>query len=200
MLRPIRAKQVELEMGSIDQLVPDDHLLRKIDATIDFSFIYDKVKPYYSEDNGRPPIDPVMLFKMLFIGYLYGIRSERQLEKEIETNIAYRWFLGLSLTDSVPHHSTISFNRHKRFKETDIFQEIFDETVLLAMKHRMVGGRALFTDSPHLKANANKRKFTKKTVQVETREYIEDLNKAVEEDRKAHGKKPLPERDKRKRD
>ncbi|WP_096188171.1 transposase [Evansella halocellulosilytica] len=195
MLRPIRAKQVELEMVSIDQLVPDDHLLRKIDATIDFSFIYDKVKPYYSEDNGRPPIDPVMLFKMMFIGYLYGIRSERQLEKEIETNIAYRWFLGLSLTDSVPHHSTISFNRHKRFKETDIFQEIFDETVLLAMKHRMVGGRALFTDSTHLKANANKRKFTKKTVQVETREYIEDLNKAVEEDRKAHGKKPLPERE-----
>nr|WP_257009857.1 transposase [Evansella halocellulosilytica] len=122
MLRPIRAKQVELEMVSIDQLVPDDHLLRKIDATIDFSFIYDKVKPYYSEDNGRPPIDPVMLFKMLFIGYLYGIRSERQLEKEIETNIAYRWFLGLSLTDSVPHHSTISFNRHKRFKETDFFK------------------------------------------------------------------------------
>ncbi len=68
------------------------------------------------------------------------------------------------------------------------------------MKHRMVGGRALFTDSTHLKANANKRKFTKKTVQVETRVYIEDLNKAVEEDRKAHGKKPLPERDKRKRD
>ncbi|WP_407081103.1 IS1182 family transposase [Evansella halocellulosilytica] len=200
MLRPIRAKQVELEMVSIDQLVPDDHLLRKIDATIDFSFIYDKVKPYYSEDNGRPPIDPVMLFKMMFIGYLYGIRSERQLEKEIETNIAYRWFLGLSLTDSVPHHSTISFNRHKRFKETDIFQEIFDETVLLAMKHRMVGGRALFTDSTHLKANANKRKFTKKTVQVETRVYIEDLNKAVEEDRKAHGKKPLPERDKKEKE
>ncbi|UCZ55170.1 IS1182 family transposase [Bacillus shivajii] len=194
MLRPIKEKQVELEMVSIDQLVPEDHLLRKIDAAINFSFIYEKVKPYYSEDNGRPPIDPVMLFKMMFVGYLYGIRSERQLEKDIQTNVAYRWFLGLGLTEPVPHHSTISFNRHKRFKDTDIFQEVFDEIVLLAMEHRMVGGRALFSDSTHLKANANKRKFVKRDVQIETREYIEELNEAIEEDRKAHGKKPLPKR------
>ncbi|ERN55184.1 IS5/IS1182 family transposase, partial [Alkalihalophilus marmarensis] len=82
----------------------------------DFNFIYDRVKSFYSQDNGRPPIDPVILFKMMLVGYLFGIRSERQLEKEIQTNVAYRWFLGLNLTDSVPHHSTISFNRHKRFK------------------------------------------------------------------------------------
>ncbi|ADC51490.1 transposase (plasmid) [Alkalihalophilus pseudofirmus OF4] len=196
MLRPIREKQIELEMVSIDQLVPEDHLLRKIDATIDFNFIYDRVKSFYSEDNGRPPIDPVMLFKMMLVGYLFGIRSERQLEKEIQTNVAYRWFLGLNLTDSVPHHSTISFNRHKRFKGTKIFQDIFDEVVLLAMEHRMVGGRLLFTDSTHLKANANKRKFVKETVQVDTREYIEELNQAIEDDRKAHGKKPLPKKEK----
>ena len=150
---------------SIDELVPDNHLLRKIDKYIDFSFIYNKVKPYYCEDNGRPPIDPVMLFKMLFIGYLYGIRSERQLEQEIQVNVAYRWFLGLGFKDKVPDHSTISYNRHGRFKDTPIFQEIFDEIVRSAINHKMVGGKVLFSDSTHLKANANKKKFIIEKIQ-----------------------------------
>jgi len=186
--------QNEIEFVSIDELVPDNHLLRKIDKYIDFSFIIERVKPYYSEDNGRPSIDPLVLFKMMFIGYFYGIRSERQLEQEIKLNVAYRWFLGLRFKDPVPHHSTISWNRHKRFKDTDIFQEIFDEIVLLAMNHKMVGGRVLFTDSTHLKANANKHKFTREEVEVETREYLDELNKAIEEDRAEHGKKPLKEK------
>ncbi|UGB29801.1 MULTISPECIES: IS1182 family transposase [Bacillaceae] len=187
--------QNEVEFIVIDDLVPENHLLRKIDKYIDFSFILEKVKPYYCEDNGRPSIDPLVLFKMMFVGYLYGIRSERQLEEEIKMNIAYRWFLGLKLSDRVPHHSTISWNRRTRYKETNIFQEIFDEIVFQAMEHRMVGGRVLFTDSTHLKANANKHKFTRETVEVETRDYIEDLNKAIEQDRKEHGKKPLKERE-----
>ncbi|MCS0543709.1 transposase, partial [Aeromonas veronii] len=156
MLNTRENTQNEIEFVSIDELVPDNHLLRKIDKYIDFSFIIERVKPYYSEDNGRPSIDPLVLLKMMFIGYFYGIRSERQLEQEIKLNVAYRWFLGLRFKDPVPHHSTISWNRHKRFKDTDIFQEIFDEIVLLAMNHKMVGGRVLFTDSTHLKANANK--------------------------------------------
>ncbi|RWR14198.1 IS1182 family transposase [Siminovitchia fortis] len=187
--------QNEMEFVCLEDLVPQDHLLRKIDRHIDFSFIIDKVKPYYSEDNGRPSLDPIVLFKMMFIGYFFGIRSERQLEKEIQTNVAYRWFLGLRLTDSVPHHSTISWNRCNRFKDTDVFQEIFDEIVFQAQNHRMVGGRALFTDSTHLKASANKHKYTKEVVEVETREYIEDLNQAIEEDRKKHEKKPLKDRE-----
>jgi len=186
--------QNEIEFVSIDELVPDNHLLRKIDKYIDFSFIIERVKPYYSEDNGRPSIDPLVLFKMMFIGYFYGIRSERQLEQEIKLNVAYRWFLGLRFKDPVPHHSTISWNRHKRFKDTDIFQEIFDEIVLLAMNHKMVGGIVLFTDSTHLKANANKHKFTREEVEVETREYLDELNKAIEENRAEHGKKPLKEK------
>jgi transposase len=189
MLKPRKEKQIELEMVSIDQLVPEDHELRKIDKHVDFTFIYDKVKEFYCSDNGRPPIDPVMLFKMMFIGYLYGIRSERRLEMEIKTNIAYRWFLGLGLTESVPDHSTISFNRHKRFKGTTAFQDIFDEVVELAMKHRMVGGRVLFTDSTHLKANANKRKFVVKSVPSPTRSYIEELDAAIDASRREHGKK-----------
>ncbi|WP_336078747.1 transposase, partial [Paenibacillus sp. 203] len=83
-------------------------------------------------------IDPTVLFKMIFLGYFYGIRSERQLEREIQTNLAYRWFLGLGLTDKVPDHTTISWNRRTRFKDTTIFQDIFDEIVLQAISHRMV--------------------------------------------------------------
>ncbi|MGF6948597.1 transposase [Neobacillus sp. B4I6] len=137
-------------------MVPDNHLLRLIDKYIDLSFLLEKVRPYYSDDNGRPS-DPTILFKMMFIGYIYGIRSERQLQREIEMNVAYRWFLGLKFKDPVPHDSTISWNRQHRFKGTDIFQEIFDEIVLQAMNHKMEGGRVLFSDSTHLKANANKR-------------------------------------------
>ncbi|WP_190322975.1 transposase [Bacillus swezeyi] len=185
------SSQNEAEFVLLDQLVEEDHLLRKIDKYVDFSFIIKKVKPYYSENNGRPSLDPLILFKMMFIGYLYGIRSERQLEKEIYYNMAYSWFLGLNINDPVPHHSTISWNRRTRFKDTTIFQDIFDEIVLQAINHDMVGGRVLFTDSTHLKANANKHKYTRKTIEQDTQNYIKDLDEAVLEDREAHGKKPL---------
>jgi len=182
-------KQIQYEFVCLDELVPEDHLLRVIQKHIDFSFIREKVRQYYCEDNGRPSIDPVVLFKMIFIGYLYGIRSERQLEKEIQTNIAYRWFLGLSLTDRVPDHTTISWNRRTRFKNTGVFQEIFDEIVRLAIQHRMVGGRVLISDSTHLKANANKRKFKKHVIEKTSRTYLKDLDNAINEDREIHGKK-----------
>ena len=189
MLRSNREKQQAYEFVSIEELVPQDHLLRKVYKYIDFSFIDEKVRPLYCADNGRPAIDPVVLFKMIFLGYFYGIRSERQLEREIQTNLAYRWFLRLGLTDKVPDHSTISWNRRTRFKDTKIFQEIFDEIVLQAIQHRMVGGRVLVTDSTHVKANANKHKYTKEQVLQNTRDYVSELNAAVEVDRNAHGKK-----------
>lgn len=116
--------QMQYEFVCLDQLVPEDHLLWIIQQHIDFSFIREKVRQYYCEDNGRPSIDPVVLFKMIFIGYLYGIRSERQLEKEIQTNIAYRWFLGLSLTDRVPDHTIISWNRRLALR-TRLFSKKF---------------------------------------------------------------------------
>ena len=131
MYTEIKNRQTKWEYLSIEELVPQDHLLRKIDRFIDFNFIYEKVKEYYCPDNGRPALDPVMLFKMIFIGYLYGIRSERQLEQEVRGNVYYRWFLGLGLTDAVPDHTTISYNRHKRFKGTGIFQEVFDEIIMI---------------------------------------------------------------------
>ena len=95
-------------MVTLDGLVPKDHLLRKIDAVIDFSFIHDRVEGLYCADNGRPALDPTLMFKALFIGYLLGIRSERQLMREIEVNVAYRWFLRMKLTDRVFDASTLS--------------------------------------------------------------------------------------------
>lgn len=191
MLREHDNKQLGMEFVCIEELVPKDHLLRKITRVIDFDFIRDKVKDLYCADNGRPAIDPVVLFKMLFLGYLFGVRSERQLVREIQVNVAYRWFIGFGLTDKIPDASTFSQNRRRRFTESDIYQEIFDEIVLQAMRQKLINGRVLYTDSTHLKASANKHKFKKKHVEASTRSYLADLEEAIDADRKAHGKKPL---------
>jgi len=189
MIRSEYVKQAEIEIVCIEQLVPQDHMLRKIDENYNFSFVRQRMEPLYSKTNGRPAIDPVLLFKMLFIGYLYGIRSERQLEKEIQVNVAYRWFLNLNLTDKVPHHSTISQNRRRRFQGTDVFRLMFDDVVMYAYDNEFIDGKILYTDSTHIKANANKKKFNRELVQKNTQSYLEELEKAVNDDRVEHGKK-----------
>ena len=191
MLREHDNKQIGMEFVCIEELVPQDHLLRKIERAIDFDFIRDKVKELYCADNGRPAVDPVVLFKMLFLGYLYGVRSERQLVREIQVNVAYRWFIGYGLTDKIPDASTFSQNRRHRFTESTVYQEIFDEIVLQAMRRKWINGRILYTDSTHLKASANKHKFKKKHVEASTRTYLAELEAAIETDRKEHGKQPL---------
>ena len=143
-------------MVTLDGLVPKDHLLRKIDAVIDFSFIHPLVEGLYCPDNGRPALDPALMFKALFVGYLFGIRSERQLVREIEVNVAYRWFLRLKLCDQVFDASTLSQNRRRRFNDTDVAQAIFDRIVEQAIAKGLVDGTVLYTDSTHLKASANK--------------------------------------------
>jgi len=162
---------------------------------IDFSFLRERMEPLYCLDNGRPAIDPVVLFKMLFIGYFFGIRSERQLVKDIQVNAAYRWFLGYGLQDKIPHSSTISQNRRRRFDGSDVFREMFDDVVFLALKKGYIDGKILFTDSTHLKANANKQKYTKKVVSKNTKAYIKELEKSIDEDRIDHGKKPLSKKE-----
>ena len=195
MIKRKSEQQGTIELVSIGELVPKDHLLRKLDKAIDFRFIYEKVAGLYCPDNGRPAIDPVVLFKMLFIGYLFGIRSEQRLVREIEVNVAYRWFLGFTLTDKVPHASTFSQNRRRRFNESDVYQEIFDEIVMQAIRRKMVDGKTLYTDSTHMKASANKGKYDKAQVLKSVRDYVEELDRDVTEDRQRHGKKPLPPRD-----
>ena len=113
-----RQLQKENVTISLEKLVPENHLLRIIDKAIDFNFIYDEVEDLYS-DKGRPGIDPVSLFKIVFIQYLFGIRSMRQTIKEIEVNVAYRWFIGYSLTESVPHFSTFGKNYVRRFADSN---------------------------------------------------------------------------------
>ena len=115
----------QIQMLCMDDLVPENHLLRLVDAAIDWTFIYDLVEEKYCPDNGRPSMDPVTLIKIPFIQYLYGIRSMRQTIKEIEVNAAYRWFLGISFLDKVPHFTTFGKNYTRRFKNTDLFEQIF---------------------------------------------------------------------------
>lgn len=191
MLKPARPSQTELEMVTLESLVPKDHLLRLIDQHIQFDFIRSECESLYCPNNGRPALDPVMLFKMLFVGYLFGVRSERRLVKEIEVNVAYRWFVGLRLTDPVPDASTFSQNRRRRFAGTDIEQRIFDGIVEQAIEHKLISGRVLYTDSTHLKASANKRHFELVQVEQTPAAYLAELDAAVDAERAAHGQKPL---------
>ncbi len=191
MLKEKEVKQYQIEMVILDDLIPKDHLLRKISKVIDFSFIREITKDLYCSHNGRPALDPEVLFKILFIGYLYGIRSERQIIRDVEVNVAYRWFLGFSLTDKIPNASTISQNRRRRFCGTTISQDIFDNIVFQAINAKLVDGKTLYTDSTHMKANANKNKFTEEMLEKSTKAYMSDLEESIAKDRISHDRKPL---------
>jgi len=146
-----------IQMVDIDSLVPEKHLVRLVDKVIDFEFIREIVKDYYSEDKGRPSIDPVVLFKIVFIQFLFGIKSMRQTIKEIEVNNAYRWFLGYGFTEQIPHFSTFGKNYVRRYKETDVFEQIFKQILQMLIKNGFIKEETFFIDSTHIKAYANKR-------------------------------------------
>jgi len=155
-------------------IIPEDHLLRLVDRYVDLAFIRGKVKHLYSH-TGRPSIDPEILLRMLLIGYLYGITSERRLCEELKMHIGYRWFVGLNLEDKVPDHSTFSKNRHDRFSENDIFQEIFDEIVNQCMTKGLLTGKHLTVDSTYIKANASFKSLEPIVVDITTKEYIKKV-------------------------
>ena len=113
-----------IEMLCTDMLVPKGHLLRKIDAAVDFTHIYELVEDLYCEDNGRPGCDPVVLFKLVLIQHLLGIRSLRQTMRDAEVNVAYRWFLGYTMSQSLPHFATISYAFCHRFT-ADVIEGVF---------------------------------------------------------------------------
>ena len=119
------SRQTGYEIVLLDELVPQDHLLRKVDRAVDFSFIHDLCKPLYAENIGRPAVEPELLFRMLLLGYLYGIKSEVKLAEAVNENIAFKWFLRLRLTEKGPDHVTISANRVRRFRDNDIAEQIF---------------------------------------------------------------------------
>ena len=182
-------------MVSIEQLVPQDHILRKIDAAIDFDFIYDLVEERYCPDNGRPSIDPVVLIKIAVIQYMFGIKSMRQTIKEIEVNIAYRWFLGLDFYDKVPHFSTFGKNYKRRFEGIDLFEQIFQEILMQCMKNDLVSTDEIFVDATHVKAAASRKKSKKILVAKKNARFYDDmLREEINADRAAHGKNPLKDK------
>lgn len=180
--------QNELILQTMEDLVPEDSLYRKIDKYIDFSFIYDEVKELYCENNGRPSIDPVVLFKLVFIEALDGLKSMRKTCEKIKVDAEYRWFLCIPFGYDTPHYSTFSQNYIRRFKGTDIFEKIFVNIVEQAIKYNLVKGETFFTDSTHKKANANKNKFHEEAQQIvhERKQWIEE---EINEERKKQGKK-----------
>ena len=149
-----QSKQIQMVILDIDSMIPEDHLLRQIKNCVNFDFIYEKAAPYYSHI-GRKSIDPVILIKMLLIGYLYGIKSERRLEEEVSLNLAYRWFCGIDLTQRVPDHSTFSQNRRRRFQDAGIFREIFNEIVLQCIQLGIVSGETGVADGSFLPSNVS---------------------------------------------
>ena len=157
----------QMQMINIENLVPQDHLLRLIDEAIDWSFIYELVEEKYSPDQGRPSMDPVMLIKIPFIQYLYGIPSMRRTTEEINVNVAYKWFLGLSLTDPAPHFSTFGKNYTRRFKGTDLFEQIFAHILEECMEMGFVDENEVFIDSTHVKAHANSHKSHREKIKEE---------------------------------
>lgn len=195
MLRSRKEKQQGMEVVILEQMVPENHLLRKIDRSIDFSFINKLCAPLYSENTGRPAVEPEVLFRMLFVGYLYGIRSERRLEEELNYNFAYKWFCGLGLTEKAPDATTISANRARRFRDNQIAEKIFQEILRQAMEKKLVGGEILYTDSTHVKAKANKHKKNTVTIEKSPKAYMAELDAAIAADREALGKKPFDKKD-----
>ena len=171
----------------IEEMIPENHLLQLVDKHIDISFIREKVKHLYSH-TGRPSIDPEILLRMLFIGYLYGITSERRLCEEVKMHIGYRWFVGLNLDDKVPDHSTFSKNRHERFSESSLFQDIFDQIVNQCIAKGLLTGKHLTVDSTYIKANASIKSLEPIIVDMNSREYIETVEKENPVDEKAEGK------------
>ena len=187
-----REQQKQIKFVSIEDLVPKDHILRDIDRAIDFHFIYDEVKGLYSEiDWGKPGIDPVALFKIVFIQYLFGIRSMRQTIKEIEVNMAYRWFIGYDIGEKIPHFSTFGKNYTRRFEGTDVFERIFTHILNEAVNCGLVDASAVFIDGTHIKANANKKKSQQAEIKIQARSYQKQLDEEIAKDRELHGKKPL---------
>lgn len=185
-----RENREQAEIFSIEDFVPADHLLRKIDRAVDFTHIYEIVEDLYCQDNGRPSIDPVVIFKMVLIQHLYGLPSLRRTVEEIKMNVAYRWFLGYLMNEQIPHFSTISYNFKHRYTENTI-EEIFYWILGEINKAGYLSPEAVFIDGTHIKANANLKKAVKKAVPQAARIYEERLMEEINEDREKHNKKPF---------
>ena len=141
----------------LDKVVPPDHLVRQIDGVLDLSWVHKELAPYYSH-TGRPSIDPVLMIRMLIVGYVFAIRSERRLCSEVQVNLAYRWFCKLGIEDKIPDHSVFCRTRHERFRESDTLRRVFEGVVARCITAGLVGGEALSIDASLIKADVDKKK------------------------------------------
>lgn len=140
---------------NLEDVVPADHLLRRIDAVLDLNWLRTELSPFYSH-TGRPSVDPELMIRMLLVGYCYSIRSERRLCQEVELNLAYRWFCRLGLEDAVPDHSTFSVNRHGRFRDSDVLRSVFENVVRRCMQAGLVSGEGFAVDASVIEADASR--------------------------------------------
>jgi transposase len=163
----------------LDEVVPDDHLARKIASVLDLSWVRAELTPHYSPI-GRPPIDPVLMIRMLIIGYVFAIRSERALCREVQVNLAYRWFCGLSIEDKVPDHSAFSRARNERFRDSGIFRCVFERVVEACFAAGLVGGEGFAVDASLIAADANKQRSIPGSEWSKTRDR-ESASRAVKE-------------------
>lgn len=160
----------------LEELIPTGHILRRIDRWIDFSIIHEKTEDLYSS-TGRPSIDPEVLIRMMVVGYLYGITSERRLCREVQLNLAYRWFCGLTLEDKVPDHSTFSKNRYGRFSESGLFRGLFQAVVKQAQQHGLVKGQHLTVDATTVQANASLGSLEEIIIPYDPEEYLDKVER-----------------------
>lgn len=183
-----------LEMVALDDLVPQDHLLRKIDKAINLNFIHNLTRDLYST-NGRRCIDTVVLFKIVLLNFIYGNNSIRKTCEEAKVNMAYRWYLGLGITTPIPNYSTFSQNYIRKFGSSDIFEKIFNEILSRLISHKFVDTSVIFVDGTHIKANANKNKRTKVLIKETTSKYQKDLLDEINEFREINGRDKYPSDD-----
>src|SRR6187397_177540 len=141
----------------LEDVVPADHRVREIAAVLDLSWVHAELAPYYSPI-GRPSIDPVLMIRMLIVGYVFAIRSERLLCREVQVNLAYRWFCGLSIEDKIPDHSAFSRARNERFGASDIFRRVFERVVSSCIAADLVGGEGFAVDASLIEADANRQR------------------------------------------
>ena len=173
---------------SLDDAVPDDHPVRGIATVLDLSWVHAELEPYYPQ-LGRPSIDPVLMIRMLIIGYLFAIRSERALCRDVRVNLAYRWFCGLSIEDKIPDHSVFSRARNDRFRDSGIFRSVFERVVGACIAAGLVGGEGFAVDASLIMADANKQRsipgtqwskeLDARAVSRATKEYLATLDDAA---------------------
>ena len=141
----------------LSDAVPEDHLVRKIDTALDLSWLRSELAPHYSS-TGRPSIDPELMIRMLIVGYVFAIRSERLICREVQVNLAYRWFCKLGIEDAIPDHSAFSRARNERFREGDVFRGVFERVVEACIAVGLVGGEGFAVDASLIEADANKQR------------------------------------------